>query len=212
MRKMMISVLLTAAIVGVVACSRPTTGNVGENDAAPMTYENELFSIDVPGGWECDDSNWNGLESVNNYVEIFDPDGSVVWFHIVKTFLPYIWEGLDLAKAMSKEGRALSEDNVEFIQEIDSVEVGGYPACILYFANYVDNDTIIQKQFVTCMEDSHILIYFNENFDVKDWEAAQELGDSIIGTIKLKQVVNPLDNDSVFKKAIEENWGSLLAE
>jgi hypothetical protein len=62
------------------------------------------------------------------------------------------------------------------------------------------------------MEDSHILIYFNENFDVKDWEAAQELGDSIIGTIKLKQVVNPLDNDSVFKKAIEENWGSLLAE
>ena len=42
-----------------------------------------------------------------------------------------------------------SGDNVELIQEIDSVEVGGYPSCILYFANYVDTDTIIQKQFVT---------------------------------------------------------------
>ena len=109
-----------------------------------------------------------------------------------------------MAKELSKMGRALSDDDVELIQEIDSVEVGGYPACILYYANYVDNDTIIQKQFVTCMEDSHILIYFNENFHIQNWEVAQELGDSIIGTIELKKVVNPLDNDSIFKKVIEK--------
>ena len=137
------------------------------------------------------------LDSIQNSVEIFDREGNVVSFYIVKTFLPYIWEGVEMAKELSKMGRALSDDDVELIHETDSVEVGGYPACILYYANYVDNDTIIQKQFVTCMEDSHILIYFN-------WEVAQELGDSIIGTIELKKVVNPLDNDSIFKKVIEK--------
>ena len=175
-----------------------------ENDAAPFTYENELFSIDVPRGWVCDASCWNGLESMQNSVEIFDPEGNVVSFYIVKTFLPYVWEGVEMAKELSKMGRALSDDDVELIHETDSVEVGGYPACILYYANYVDNDTIIQKQFVTCMEDSHILIYFNENFHIQNWEVAQKLGDSIIGTIELKKVVNPLDNDSIFKKVIEK--------
>ena len=204
MRRMMMNVLLSVVIASVVACSRPTAGNVEENDTAPLTYENELFSIDVPRGWVCDASCWNGLESMQNSVEIFDPEGNVVSFYIVKTFLPYVWEGVEMAKELSKMGRALSDDDVELIHETDSVEVGGYPACILYYANYVDNDTIIQKQFVTCMEDSHILIYFNENFHIQNWEVAQKLGDSIIGTIKLKKVVNPLDNDSIFKKVIEK--------
>ena len=68
----------------------------------------------------------------------------------------------------------------------------------------MDNDTIIQKQFVTYLQDSHIVIYFNENFYVQDWEEAQELGDLIIGTIKLKRVDNPLENDSVLKKSMEK--------
>lgn len=202
--KRMINVLLFVVIASVVACSRPTAWNEGENDTAPLTYENELFSIDVPRGWVCDASCWNGLESMQNSVEIFDPKGNVVSFYIVKTFLPYVWEGVEMAKELSKMGRALSDDDVELIHETDSVEVGGYPTCILYYANYVDNDTIIQKQFVTCMEDSHILIYFNENFRIQDREVAQKLGDSIIGSIELKKVVNPLDNDSIFKKVIEK--------
>lgn len=99
---------------------------------------------------------------------------------------------------------AISGDDTELIHEIDSVEVGGYSTSILYFANYVDNDTIIQKQFVTYLQDSHIVIYFNENFYVQDWEEAQEIGDLIIETIKLKQVENPLENDTVFKKSMEK--------
>ena len=35
-------------------------------------------------------------------------------------------------------------------------------------------------------------------------EIAQEIGDLIIGTIELKKVENPLDNDSVFKKSMEK--------
>ena len=118
--------------------------------------------------------------------------------------MPFKWKNIDEAKEMAKTARAISGDDTELIHEIDSVEVGGYPTSILYFVNYVDNDTIIQKQFVTYLQDSHIVVYFNENFYVQDWEEAQEIGDLIIGTIKLKQVENPLENDSVFKKSMEK--------
>jgi len=176
--------LLGVTIVGMISCTKPTARNTINDDPSPITYENDLFSIDLPKGWVCDSSGWKGLDSLQNVVEIFNPNGSVVWFHFVKTFMPFKWKNIDEA--------------------IDSVEVGGYPTSILYFANYVDNDTIIQKQFVTYLQDSHIVIYFNENFYVQDWEEAQEIGDLIIGTIKLKQVENPLENDSVFKKSMEK--------
>ena len=196
--------LLGATIVGMISCTKPTARNTINDDPSPITYENDLFSIDLPKGWVCDSSGWKGLDSLQNVVEIFNPNGSVVWFHFVKTFMPFKWKNIDEAKEMAKTARAISGDDTELIHEIDSVEVGGYPTSILYFANYVDNDTIIQKQFVTYLQDSHIVIYFNENFYVQDWEEAQEIGDLIIGTIKLKQVENPLENDSVFKKSMEK--------
>ena len=197
-------ILLGLIVTGMVSCSKPTAGHPTKDDPFPVAYENELFSINLPKGWVCDSSGWKGLDSLQNVVEIFNPNGSVVWFHIVKTFMPFKWKNIDEAKEMAKTARAISGDDTELIHEIDSVEVGGYPTSILYFANYVDNDTIIQKQFVTYLQDSHIVIYFNENFYVQDWEEAQEIGDLIIGTIKLKQVENPLENDSVFKKSMEK--------
>ena len=197
-------VLLGVIIAGMASCTKPTANTSTKDDPFPGRYENELFSINLPKGWVCDPSGWKGLDSLQNVVEIFNPNGSVVWFHFVKTFMPFKWKNIDEAKEMAKTARAISGDNTELIHEIDSVEVGGYPTSILYFANYVDNDTIIQKQFVTYLQDSHIVIYFNENFHVQDWEKAQEIGDLIIGTIKLKKVENPLDNDSVFKKSMEK--------
>lgn len=85
------------------------------------------------------------------------------------------------------------------------MDVGGYPASILFFENYVDNDTLIQKQFVTYLEDSHIVMYFNENFHPSYWEVAQELGDRIIRNIKLKKVVNPLDDDEKMKEVMRSS-------
>ena len=198
--------LLGVIIVGMISCTKQTARNTINDDLSPITYENDLFSIDLPKGWVCDSSGWKGLDSLQNVVEIFDPNGSVVWFHFVKTFMPFKWKNIDEAKEMAKTARAISGDDTELIHEIDSVEVGGYPTSILYFANYVDNDTIIQKQFVTYLQDSHIVIYFNENFYVQNWEDAQELGDMIINTIKLKKVENPLENDSVLKRSMEEGF------
>lgn len=98
----------------------------------------------------------------------------------------------------------MSTDSVELIGEIDSAEVGGYPANILFFAYYVNGDTLIQKQFVTYLQDSHIVAYFNEFFYFQDWVQAQKVGDSIIATVKLKKVVNPLEDEQFFKNALEK--------
>ena len=200
-------VLLGVIIAGMVSCSKPPASSSTEENPFPEEYENELFSINLPKGWVCDSSGWKGLDAIQNEVEIFNPKGSAVWFHFVKTFMPFKWKNIDEAKEMAKAARVLSGDNAELIHEIDSVEVGGYPTSILFFANYVDNDTIIQKQFVTYLQDSHIVMYFNENFYAKDWEEAQETGDLIIGTIKLKKVENPLEKDGAIKKSMEKSLG-----
>lgn len=208
--KKLLFVIFAAICVLAVACSfqnkRESGGNVQHNDDDSLvTYENELFSVDIPSSWICDTSEWKGLDSLQNVVNIYIPNNDLVWFRFVKTFMN-IWKNIDEAKQMAITARAIaaqSGENVELIHEVDSVEVGGYPTSILYFANYVDSDTIIQKQFVTYLPDSHIVVYFNESFYVQNWEIAEELGDMVIGTIKLKKVKNPFDNDSAFRKAIE---------
>ena len=180
-------------IAGIVSCSKPAPKSTEHNDPFPVKYENELFSIEMPKGWICDSSGWKGLDSLQNTVEIFDPNGNVVWFHFVKTFWPFKWKDIDEAKEMAKSARAISGDNTELIHEVDSVEVGGYPTSILYFANYVDNDTIIQKQYVTYIQKTHTLLYLNENFLYHNWEKGQRLGDELMDNLIIKDVKNPID-------------------
>lgn len=187
------------------SCSRPnrTEKKADSQNPFPTKYENELFSINMPKGWVYDDTGWKGLDSIQNEVDLYN-EYSPVWFHFVKCFMPIQWKNIDEATEMAKATALFNNNNKELIDEIDSVEVGNYPAHILYFANYVDNDTIIQKQFVTYLQDSHIVIYFNENFYVKDWDVAQELGDKIIRTINIKKVKNPLEAKENQKNTINE--------
>lgn len=196
------SLTIFLLVVFAVSCTRPTQ-KISKEEPYPVKYENELFSINMPKGWEYDDSGWKGLDSLQNEVDLFSRNAPV-WFHIVKAFMPIQWKNIDEATEMAITARALSGDNTQLIDRIDSVEVGGYPTTILYFANFVDNDTIIQKQFVTYLEDSHIVVYFNENFYPNQWESAQEYGDRIIETVKLKKVKNPLEQDGAMKKVVQD--------
>ena len=196
-------IFVLCAVCMTVACSRPNRNNKTTEDPLPVKYENELFSVAMPSGWEVDDSRWLGLDSMRNEVELYS-NNAPVWFHIVKTFMPIQWKNVYEATEMAIAARAMSGANVELIDRIDSEVVGGYPSSILYFANVVDKDTIIQKQYVTYLEDSHIVIYFNENFNSKQMDEAQKYGDKIIASIKLKKVVNPLEKDSVMKEAIQK--------
>lgn len=156
----------------------------------------------MPNRWICDDSRWNGLEAVENEVD-FNYPGSLVAFHFVKAFMNIKWKDINEVTDMVLSLNSLNQDASKVIGRIDSVEVGGYPATILYKANYIDKDTIIQKQFITYLNDSHIIMYFNENFYIKDWTEAQEIGDSIISTIELKKVINPLDDEETLQKAVK---------
>lgn len=120
--------LLGMAIVGVISCSNPAARK--NDNQFPITYENDLFSIDLPQGWVCDASGWKGLDSLQNEVDIFDPNGNVVWFHFVKSFMPIKWKDIGEAKEMAKVVRLIGDDSVKLLHEVDSVEVGGYPARI----------------------------------------------------------------------------------
>ena len=195
-------IIFIVVVIGLSSCTKSVKKN--SIHSGPVVYENELFSVDIPEGWVCDSSEWYGLDAQKNVVEIYHPYEGFVRFHFVKTFMPIQWKNIDEAKEMAKTMRAISGDSVEIIREVDSVEVGGYPSCILYFANYVNRDTLIQKQFVTYLQDSHIVMYFNEIFPIQDWDEAQEFGDAVISTIKLKKVINPLEDKETMKKAIEE--------
>ena len=64
--------ILGMTIVGMISCTKPTARNTINDDPFPITYENDLFSIDLPKGWVCDSSGWKGLDSLQNVVEIFD--------------------------------------------------------------------------------------------------------------------------------------------
>ena len=203
--KILPTICALAFLLGIFSCHNSSVRmSDDDGEQVMVSYENELFSIAFPKQWKYDDSDWNGLSSLRNEVDIYNPNNDALWIHIVKTFMPFKWKGIEEAKEFAKNARALSEDGSELFYEMDSLEVGGYPTSILFFANYVDNDTIIQKQFVTYMEDSHILMYFNQIFPIEYWETAQDFGDYLFSTIKLNKVKNPLEDEDVLIDAINE--------
>ena len=172
----------------------------------PVKYENELFSISIPQGWEYDDSEWHGLESFVNRVDFYSKE-SKVWFRCRKSFFPIKWKDVyevkEQDKSMGVEMFRCTDEKL--VKEIDDVEVGGYPACILYYSCSVGFDDFIIKRYIIYQQDSHIVLCLNEEFFVENWDEAEELGDLIVNTIQLKKVTNPLENDSILIQSIFKN-------
>lgn len=189
------------------SCTRPIRNkdskNIEENPL-PVKYENELFSINMPNGWEYNDSCWNGLDAMRNEVDLYSKN-SPIWIHVVKSFLPIQWKNINEATDAALTFRMNSGGNIELIFRRDSVEVGGYPASILVFANYVDNDTIIQKQFVTYIPESHIVTYFNVNSLPEYLDEVESVGNKIISSVKLKNVKNPLVDKEKVKEVTKSS-------
>lgn len=182
------------AIALVVSCTSTTKKHqAADTDSFPVKYENELFSMRLPEGWMVDDSGWQGLDSMQNEVDFYNPNDYRVWFHFVKTYFPIQWKDIGEATEFAKAARAISGDSVALIDEVDSAIIFGYPTSILMYANFVNNDTIIQKQYVTYIKESHTLLYFNENFLYRDWDEGQLLGDELMKNLVIKDVVNPIN-------------------
>lgn len=177
----------------VFSCTSKKQQQIVDVDPFPVKYENELFSMSLPEGWVVDDSRWQGLDSMQNEVDFYNPNNDAVWFHFVKTYFPIQFKNISEATDFAKAARSISSDNAQLIDEVDSATISGYPASVLMFANFVDNDTIIQKQFVTYIQKTHTLLYLNENFLYKNWDKGQKLGDELMTNIVIKDVKNPID-------------------
>ena len=158
-----------------------------------VKYENEVFAMLLPEGWVVDDSGWQGLDSMQNEVDFYNPNNDAVWFHFVKTYFPIQWKNIGEATEFAKAARAISTDNAQLIDEVDSVTISGYPSSVLMFANFVGSDTIIQKQYVTYIQENHTLLYFNENFFFRNWDEGQRIGDELMENLFIKEFVNPID-------------------
>lgn len=180
-------------VVLVFSCTGKKKQQITDVDPFPVKYENELFAMSLPEGWIVDESGWQGLDSMNNEVDFYNPHNDAVFFHFVKTYFPFQWKNIAEATEFAKAARAISGDSVSLIDELDSVTISGYPAKILIFANFVGNDTIIQKQYVTYIQKTHTLLYLNENFLYHNWEKGQRLGDELMDNLIIKDVKNPID-------------------
>ena len=187
------SIIALLLVVLAFSCTSKKHHQTIDVDPFPVRYENELFAMSLPEGWVIDDSGWQGLDSMNNEVDFYNPNDDAVFFHLVKTYFPFQWKSLAEATEFAKAARAISGDSVSLIEEMDSVTVSGYPAKILMFANFVGNDTIIQKQYVTYLQKTHTLLYLNENFLYHNWEKGQRVGDELMNNLIIKDVKNPID-------------------
>jgi hypothetical protein len=187
------SIIPLLLVVLAFSCTSKKHHQIIDVDPFPVRYENELFAMSLPEGWVIDDSGWQGLDSMNNEVDFYNPNDDAVFFHLVKTYFPFQWKSLAEATEFAKAARAISGDSVSLIEEMDSVTVSGYPAKILMFANFVGNDTIIQKQYVTYLQKTHTLLYLNENFLYHNWEKGQRVGDELMNNLIIKDVKNPID-------------------
>ena len=171
------------------SCTSKKQQQIIDVDPFPIKYENEVFAMLLPEGWVVDDSGWQGLDSMQNEVDFYNPNNDAVWFHFVKTYFPIQWKNIGEATEFAKAARAMSTDNAQLIDEVDSVTISGYPSSVLMFANFVGNDTIIQKQFVTYIQENHTLLYFNENFFFRNWDEGQHIGDKLMQTLFIKEFV-----------------------
>ena len=194
--KSSILVLITLAIIGCTSKGGQTTKATEENPL-PSKYENEFFSLCYPKNWIYNDTGWGGRDSTQNEVDFYPApfpgqkweDMDVpCWIHCVKSFFDIQWKTAKEAAEMSKTFHALGNEPglLGISYEQDSIIVGGFPAYLIVYMIEQDNDTIVQKQFVTLLPNTHKVFYFNSNFSVKHWDDGQQLGDDIISTIKFK--------------------------
>ncbi len=202
--KSSILVLITLTIIGCMSKGGQTTKSKGEQttkaieeNPLPSKYENESFSLCYPQNWIYNDTGWGGRDSMQNEVDFYPApfpgqkwkDMEVpCWIHCVKAFLNIQWKTAKEAADVSKTFHALGNEPgfLGIYDEKDSLTVGGFPAYLIVYMIEQDNDTIVQKQFVTLLPSTHKVFYFNSNFSVKHWDDGQKLGDDIISTIKFK--------------------------
>lgn len=171
---------------------------------SPNVYQNECFSVIYPEDYDCDDSGWLGSDSIQNEVYIYpkQSDGQdqntfkpICWFRFVKSFFSIEWKNAKEAAELSKTMRAVENDEnyIGILYEKDSLEIDGFPAYQVAYIWKENNDTIIQNQIITLLPESHTVFYFNANFYIDKFEAAQKIAGDVFSSIKINKGVYVVD-------------------
>lgn len=202
------SLLILIALFALTCCNGKASNNktTARKEAVNSTYSNKSFSINLPNGWEYDDAEWSGIDTVANKVVFYNNNDTVNWIEIVRSALtlPMIntsKEAAQLTMALKEvpgdyehNGVRLDiphDDNyIGVMYEKDSVEVGGYPSYLVVYQYKYDNDTLVNMQFITIIPKEHRIYYINNNLlksAMKNGTTDAMAGANFIGTIRFKE-------------------------
>lgn len=194
-------ILFTLIVLSVLSCKSKKNYSGCQNHFFPNIYNGEMFSLEYPEGWEVDDSEWHGEDSLQNELQILPPIPTTYnrkvaiadlpcWVHCVKRYLHIPVKTAKEAAELSKAFTPNNPNNgfIGIVEEVDSLVIDGKPTYLIIYAyrDEENNDTIINKQYNTILPKSHTIFMFNSNFSIKDDGTGEEIGNKIIKSIKFK--------------------------
>lgn len=194
--------LLSAILIGIsiCACTSPKTKPESKADTTMRMkqYNNEYFSLQYPSHWECE-------EEINNMKDSIPvmSEGIRATFYNPNPYSPHLTVMVQKS-AMTpmiqslktpEEWRDLSVEFKHFDKQylgtvddcmLDSLRFGPYPAAMAGFVVVLENgDTLVHKQTVVIVDND--LYYLNNTFDFHDKGYLEQLGDSILSTVKFNK-------------------------
>lgn len=185
--------MLAGMSILVLACSSSEkAGGKATETPESKVYKNEYFSLQYPSNWINEDEITNpdtipsmskGLRSTfyNPYI----PLHSVM---VQKSGLPEIFQTPEEWRDASIEFKQFDPEYVGTVDKYmqDSIKFGPYPAAMAGFVVALESgDTLIHKQLVVMVGKD--LYYLNNTFESADNGAQEQLGDSILSTIKFRK-------------------------
>ena len=188
--------LLTTILIGIGICACTTNKNRSNSQAdiipQMIQYSNEFFSLKYPSNWKYDeDVNHmsNTIPAMSKGIRITlysaNPYSS---YHIVmvqKSAMVECFKTPEEWRAMSVVLKQFDKQYIGTVDNymLDSLCFGSYPAAMAGFVVVLETgDTLIHKQMVVMVDKD--LYYLNNSFNWHDDGTLEQLGDSILSTIR----------------------------
>jgi hypothetical protein len=194
-----IMAILPLLVVLLSVCCSCTTNKGKDADAQgslpeEKTYENEFFSIEFPYNWDYEEEVNDAYDTIPAMskgvrVTLYSTNPYAAW-HTVMVQKSAMSQCFDTPEEWRDASIALKQADEQYIGVIDelvqdSLKFGKYPAAMAGFGVVTETgDTIIQKQMVVMVDKE--LYYLNNSFDCNDDGTLEQIGDSILATVRFK--------------------------
>lgn len=192
--------LLTATLIGIGICACTTNQNRSDSqaDISPqmIEYSNEFFSLKYPSNWEYDEE----INNINDTIPAMskgirttlyssNPYSSYHTVMVQKSAMFECFKTPEEWRNLSVELKQFDKQYIGTVDSymLDSLYFGPYPAAMAGFVIALESgDTLIHKQMVVMVDKD--LYYLNNTFNWRDDGQFEQLGDSILSTIRFNIV------------------------